>query len=76
VYVLCSLVVRVLDRAIPFLIEEKSVLMTYHMVVGEILRLSFWIAQTWLAVLFLIFVAYEELISAVGGEKVRKLFFG
>ena len=36
----------------------------------------FWIGQLWLAYLLIIFVGYRELISAVGVDKVKQLFFG
>jgi hypothetical protein len=76
VYVLCSLVVRFLERAIPAFLEGKSIAEVDTRVIYEIERLPFWVAQGWLIVLFLIFVAYRELIYAVGEDKVRKLFFG
>jgi len=76
IYVLCSIWVRVLDRVVPGLIEGHSVAVIEQSLVEEVGRLSFWIAQMWLLVLFSVFVAYRELINAVGKDKVRKLFFG
>jgi hypothetical protein len=76
IYVLCSLVIRALERIVPSLLEGRGWAEVYPKLIEEGQGLTFWIAQGWLIVLFLVFVAYRELIRAVGEDKVRKLFFG
>ena len=76
IYLVCSLVIRFLERAIPELTEGEGFNFIYQRIVTETESIPFWLAQTWLAVLILIFVAYQELVFAVGVAKVRKMFFG
>ncbi|MDB6081591.1 MAG: hypothetical protein JWO53_863 [Chlamydiia bacterium] len=76
IYLLVSIVVRFSDRLLPYLFEEVSWATTSDKVTSEMERLPFWLSQAWVALLFFVFVAYQELIRAVGEEKVRKLFFG
>lgn len=35
----------------------------------------FWIVQMWLAILFLVYVGFQDLVRAVGADRVRTLFF-
>ena len=76
IYTMASLLVRVLDRAIPRLIAGEGWEEAFQAIHTQTEHLPFWISQIWLAVLFVVFVAYRELICAVGTDKVRKLFFG
>lgn len=75
-YVFCSIVLRIIEHVIPTVYDGAD----WTVVCREIMRHAqnplFWIAQMWLAYLFIIFVGYRELIFSVGSAKVRKLFFG
>jgi hypothetical protein len=76
IYFMASIVVRILERFVPNLVQGNGYDAASQAAVDEMGRLTFWIAQVWLAILLLFFVASQELISAVGKDKVRKLFFG
>ena len=76
IYTLCSFFVRFMEKIVPSLIEGKDPFIIKEELVFELGKTLFWIAQAWLFVLFFIFVAYQELIFAVGQEKVYALFFG
>jgi len=76
IYVLCTIFVRVLERVLPLFFEDKGLSLIDERVVSEVERLPFWLSQAWVFVLLLLFVAWQELVEAVGSDKVRKLFFG
>lgn len=76
IYVICGFFVRILERALPLLFEGENWSMIYDKLVKDANHLEFWVAQMWLTVLFLIFVASNELIQQVGKDKVRQMFFG
>ncbi len=75
-YVFCSILLRLAEHLIPVLYDGESFTMVYDKAVAHIQNPLFWMAQTWLAYLFIIFVGYRELVYAVGTAKVKKLFFG
>lgn len=75
-YVACSIVLRIIEHAIPDLFHGATLSELFAKIVAHIERPLFWIAQVWLAYLFIIFVAYRELINKVGPGRVRELFFG
>ncbi len=76
VYVSCSILLRLIEHVVPKLFDGSS----FHEIFQSILERSekpfFWLAQCWLTYLFIIFVAYRELVFAVGTAKVKTLFFG
>ncbi len=76
IYVVCSIFVRVLERILPLIFEDKGMIVVDEGIVTELERLPFWISQAWIFVLLLVFVAWQELVKAVGSDKVHKLFFG
>jgi len=76
IYLVMSFIVRLLDHALPTYIDHKSLLITWDVVKESLGKPTFWVVQGWLFVLLLIFVAWRELIMAVGTEKVKALFFG
>jgi hypothetical protein len=76
IYLLCTTAVRLLDHAVPLCFEAKSFGQIGMHIMEMFKKEQFWIVQMWLGLLLFIFVAYRELVSAVGEEKVKKLFFG
>jgi hypothetical protein len=76
VYLLCSTFVRFLEHALPLYMETQNFGQVEAHVFEMVGKQQFWIAEVWLTVLLIIFVAYRELVCAVGEERVRKLFFG
>lgn len=76
IYLIGTFFFRLLDHAIPTYMEHKSLSMTMQVVGESLCQVPFWIIQGWLFVLLLIFVAWRELIAAIGPEKAKELFFG
>ncbi len=75
-YVFCSILLRLVEHAIPALWHGESWAMIGASIQEHIERPLFWVAQGWLAYLFIIYVGGRELITAIGPKKVWKLFFG
>jgi hypothetical protein len=75
VYVTIASCFRLLEHAIPHIHAGESVLQVYDGLIVHIQRPVFWLAHAWLSALFFVFVAYRELIEAVGRERVYRLFF-
>ena len=74
-YVICSIVLRLVEHSIPAIIEGQSCHQILTRLQEHIDRPLFWIAQCWLAYLFIIFVGYRELVIAIGWPKFKSLFF-
>lgn len=75
-YVFCSIILRLIEHVIPAIYEGTTWTVVYREIVDHAQNPLFWVAQMWLAYLFVIFVGYRELVFSVGPAKVRKLFFG
>ncbi len=69
-YSVVTVIVRILDHAVEVLSEGQG------SAFEELVQPQFWVIQMWLFALLLIFVAYNELIRAVGSAKAKELFFG
>lgn len=76
IYVLMSMCIRLIERCIPFLFDDVAWQDTSEHLRRVVEGFPFWLGQMWLFVLLFIFVAYRELIIAVGPDRVRRLFFG
>ncbi len=76
IYVLCSIALRLIEHVIPALLHKEPIHEMLQAISMHAKKPLFWLAQAWLAYLFIIFVAYRELITKVGPTKVKKLFFG
>lgn len=75
-YVFCSIVLRLIEHVVPAIYDGATGAEIYQEIIQHAQKPLFWIAQMWLAYLFVIFVGYRELVFNVGPAKVRKLFFG
>jgi len=75
-YVCCSMILRLIEHSIPALVAGATFSELYQKIIEHIEKPLFWIAQAWLAYLFVIFVGCRELIFSVGSAKVKKLFLG
>lgn len=75
IYVMCAGFFRLLEHAIPAIYHGDGMQAVYETMVSHIDRPVFWLAHAWLTALFLIFVAYRELIELVGKDKVYQAFF-
>ena len=76
IYVVASLVIRYIEHMIPFMIKYKSLVIANHHLISEIDWPRFWAIQIWIMVLLLVFVAFQELSSALGDGRLRQMFFG
>ena len=75
IYLICTILVRFLEHGIPLLVAGHDLTFIYFRLADEIASSPFWLAELWLSALILVFVAYQELVFAVGPDKVIKLFF-
>lgn len=74
-YVICSMVLRLAEHSIPAIVQGQSLQQILMQVQEHVDRPLFWIAQCWLAYLFIIFVGYRELVMAIGTSRFKSLFF-
>jgi hypothetical protein len=76
IYCLFFLLVRLLHIFIHGYFDEGSAALSYQHVVQEFMSPIFWNGQMWLMLVFLVFIVFSELFSALGKEKVKRLLFG
>lgn len=76
VYVACAILLRLLERLIPAIWAGTSWDVIFQEIIARIELPLFWVGHAWLTALFFNFVAYRELIQAIGNNKVWNLFFG
>lgn len=69
-------VARVTEEAIPFISKYKSPEIILQHMVGEIWWPRFWSMQIWALVLFFFFVVWQEMVRAIGQQRLREMFFG
>ncbi len=74
-YVLAALVVRYIEHVISFAARYGGLVEGTRHLVDEVIWSRFWAIQIWLTVLFLFFVAAQELSRALGDHKLRRMFF-
>lgn len=75
-YWFMSLIIHNVERIISMSFELKNISDATEKVLESMTTPEFFVCQMWLFVTLLTFVAYYELITTIGYEKVRKLFFG
>lgn len=76
IYIVCCFCVLMLDHLLPIFIHGKGDIALSAAFFDTLASLLFWVRLAWIGVLLLIFVAYRELIFAIGTKKAKKLFFG
>jgi len=76
IYFLFTFLFRMLEHLVPFVVKYKDLDVAWRHLIDEIWWPRFWTVQIWLAVLLLLFVVSQEVIKAVGREKIREMFFG
>jgi hypothetical protein len=76
IYFLVAMVVHYLERLIDFWRETGSLIEGNHKLLAEIIWPHFWAIQIFLLVLILMYCTAREFIRVVGGDKVRRIFFG
>ncbi len=74
-YTFASLVVRICELIIRFSLKHGSVSEAYHHLVNNFDWPRFWAVQIWLATLFLVFAALQEINRALGEGRLWAIFF-
>jgi H+/gluconate symporter-like permease len=67
---------RYIEHIFPFLREYKNLSEAHQHLMAELVWPHFWVVQIWLAVLFLIYCTFQELIRAIGRNQFIRLFLG
>lgn len=75
IYFVASLVVRYLEHLIHFWRQKGSVAAAHRALMEELVWPHFWLIQTWLLVLLIVYCSTRELIRTIGKERVRQMFF-
>lgn len=76
IYVLIATLVHYLERLVHFSREAGGIVAGNEKLIAEIVWPHFWALQIFLVVLILMYCTMRELIRVIGGDKVRRLFFG
>jgi hypothetical protein len=75
-YTVASLVVRYLEMLIRLTWKLGSLTAANRHIIADMNWPRFWAVQIWLAALFLVFAALQEITRAMGAGRLRALFFG
>ena len=76
IYFVAACVVRLLEAFIHFYRRQGEARGAIRHMIDEIIWPHFWAIQMWLMVLLLVYCTMHELVSALGRDRVRELFFG
>jgi len=76
IYFAAACVVRYLEEFIHFYRTHRTVLDANRHLLDEVVWPHFWAIQIWLTVLLLIYCTVDELVRALGKDRVRELFLG
>ena len=76
VYVLVSTLVHYLERLVDFWREAGSFMAGNEKLLAEIVWPHFWAIQILLVVLILMYCTMRELCREIGGDRMRRIFFG
>jgi hypothetical protein len=76
IYVLIAMIVHYLERLIDFWREAGGFIAGNEKMFAEIVWPHFWAIQMLLMVVILMYCMMRELVHMIGGDKVRRMFFG
>ena len=76
IYFLFTFFFRTIEHLVPFMMKYKGPAIAWQHMMSEVWWARFWTIQTWMLILLLIFVLSQELVTGVGLDKLRKMFFG
>lgn len=76
IYMVAALLVRYVERFIPFIREYKNLAVANSHLLDEVVWPHFWLAQLWLLVCFFMYCTIRELTRILGQEQVRSMFLG
>jgi len=75
-YVLIAMLVHYLERLIDFWRAAGGLIAGNEKLLAEIVWPHFWAIQIFLAILILMYCTMREFVRVIGGENVRRMFFG
>jgi len=76
IYVLIAMLLHYLERLVDFWREAGGLIAGNQKLLAEIVWPHFWAIQIFLVVLILMYCTMREVIRAIGGDRVRQIFFG
>jgi hypothetical protein len=76
IYVLIAMLVHYLERLVDFWRGAGGFIAGNQKLLAEIVWPHFWAIQILLVVLILMYCTMRELFRVIGGDKVRRMFFG
>ncbi len=76
IYLVAALAVRYLEEFIHFYRTHHTVVDANRHMLDEVIWPHFWAIQLWLTVLLLVYCTMDELVRALGRDRMRELFFG
>jgi hypothetical protein len=76
IYFALGFAMHYLEELFDFYRKAGHLVAANRMLMEEIIWTRFWTIQIWLMVLLLVYCALDELVRALGRERVRELFFG
>jgi hypothetical protein len=76
IYMIAALLVRYIERLIPFIFEYKNFTVANSHLLDEVIWPHFWLVQLWLLVCFFMYCTVREFTRILGQEKVRAMFLG
>src|SRR5512139_825246 len=76
IYALVAMLIHYLERLVHFWREAGGFIAGNEKLLGELVWPHFWAIQILLVVLILMYCTMRELIRVIGGNKVRRMFFG
>jgi hypothetical protein len=76
IYMTAALAVRYAEELFHYYRHEGRVLGATRHLLDEVVWPHFWTIQIWLTVLLLVYCTLQELLRALGHDRVKELFFG
>ena len=76
IYLLVATVIHYLERFVHFSRQAGSLVAGNAKLLAEVVWPHFWAIQILLLVLMLMYCTGHELVRVIGGDKVRRMFFG
>lgn len=76
IYFSGALMARYIEHILPFLREYENLMEAHQHLMAEMVWPYFWVVQMWLAVLFLFYCMWQELVRAFGKDRILRLFLG
>jgi hypothetical protein len=76
IYVAAAVAFQYLEPLIKHLWHGRDLADAHHRAVGELAQPRTWAIMIWVAMLLVVFVAFQEMARVMGKEKLRLMFLG